>query len=130
VIDVTVEEELLQGGRFPTRVRVVDVPGLVVLKALAFQGRQAPKDAYDLWYVLSYARGGPEAVAERLAPGSADPDLSRAVQSLRTAFASPDAAGCVAVARFEELTGDEAERLAAHAYAVVRTFLRRWDELV
>lgn len=53
VIEVTLVEELLQGGRLPVRVRLVDVPGLVILKALAFEDRQAPKDAYDLWYVLT-----------------------------------------------------------------------------
>ncbi len=128
-IEVTVEEELLQGGRFPARVRVVDVPGLVVLKALTFKDRQAPKDTYDLWYVLTYAKGGPEAVPQRLSPYATDPDVSRAVQFVREVFSSPESAGAVAVAVFEELHGDEADRLAAQAYAVVQGFLRRWDEI-
>ncbi|MGB6993828.1 MAG: nucleotidyl transferase AbiEii/AbiGii toxin family protein [Thermoanaerobaculia bacterium] len=130
IVEVTVEEELLQGGRFAARVRVVDVPGIVVLKALTFRERQAPKDAYDLWYVLTYARGGPEAVAQRLSPYAADSDVSRAVQFLRDVFASPESAGPVAVAVFEELQGEEADRLAAQAYAVVQGFLRRWDEII
>ncbi len=128
VIEVTLEEELLQGGRFPARVRVVDLPGLVVLKALTFLDRQAPKDAYDLWYVLTYARDGPEAVAERLSPYAADPDVSRAIESLRDVFESPQSAGPVGVALFEELRGEEADRLSAQVYAVVQSFLRRWDE--
>lgn len=127
-VEVTVEEELLQGGLFASRVRVVDVPGLVVLKALAFQDRQAPKDAYDLWYVLTYAKAGPESVAERLLPYAADPDVAASIELLRAAFASPESAGPIAVARFEELSGEEAARLVAQAYAVVQSFLRRWDQ--
>lgn len=130
VIEVTVEEELLHGGRFSSRVRVVDVPGLVVLKALTFQDRQALKDAYDLWYVLTYVKGGPESVAERLRPYATDPDVARAIRSLRVDFASPESAGPVAVARFEELSGEEAAQLAAQAYAVVQSFLRRWDQAI
>lgn len=130
VVEVTLEEELLQGGQFPARVRVVDVPGLVVLKALTFADRQAPKDAYDLWYVLTYSKGGPEAVAQRLSPHHADSDVSRAVQFLRDVFASPESAGPVAVALFEELHGEEADRLAAQAYAVIQSFLHRWDETI
>jgi len=129
-VEVTVEDELLQGGRFPARVRVVDVPGFVVLKALTFSDRQAPKDAYDLWYVLTYAKGGADSVAQRLSPYAADPDVSRAVRLLRDLFAGPESAGPVAVAAFEELRGEEADRLAAQAYAVVQSFLRRWDEII
>ena len=43
---------------------------------------------------------------------------------LRVAFESAESAGPVAVARFQEATGEDAEREAAQAYAVVRTFLR------
>ena len=53
VVEVAIEEELLQGDLFTSKVRVLDVPGLVILKALAFEDRQLPKDAYDLWYVLA-----------------------------------------------------------------------------
>lgn len=54
-IEMTLEEELVQGGYLPVRIRLVDVPGFVLLKALVFDNRQAPKDAYDLWYVLAHA---------------------------------------------------------------------------
>jgi hypothetical protein len=61
---------------------------------------------------------------------AADPDVSRAVQLLRDVFDSPDSAGPVAVVVFEELHGEEADRLAAQAYAVVQAFLGRWNEIV
>ncbi|WP_420633972.1 hypothetical protein [Candidatus Palauibacter sp.] len=105
----------MQGGRLPVRIRLVDVPGFVVLKAHAFEDRQAPKDAYDLCYVLAYAKEGPAAIADRLARHAGDSEVARAVDCLRTAFASPDTAGSVAVAVFEEAQGEEAEQQAALA---------------
>ncbi len=107
--------------------RLVDVPGFVVLKAHAFEDRQAPNDAYDLCYVLAYAKEGPAAIADRLARHAGDSEVARAVDCLRTAFASPDTAGSVAVAVFEEARGEEAEQQAALAYAVVQSFLKWWD---
>ncbi|WP_419857237.1 nucleotidyl transferase AbiEii/AbiGii toxin family protein [Candidatus Palauibacter irciniicola] len=127
-INLTLDEELLQGGRLPVRIRLVDVPGFVVLKALAFEDRQAPKDAYDLCYVLTYAREGPPAIADRLARHADDAEVARAVAYLRTAFSSPDAAGSVAVAVFEEARGEDVARQAALAYAVVQSFLTGWDD--
>ena len=117
----------MQGGRLPVRIQLVDVPGFVVLKALAFEDRQAPKDAYDLCYVLTYAKEHPHGIADRLKPYAEDSDVARAIRFLRTAFSSPDAAGSVAVAVFEETRGEEADQRAALAYAVVQSFLKRWD---
>ena len=122
-VDVTLEVELVQGGYLPVRVRLVDVPGFVVLKALAFEDRQAFKDAYDLWYVLAHAKEGPPGIGRKLLPYARDAEVARALAFLRVAFKSVHSAGPVAVARFEEAVGEEAERVSAQAYAVVQSFL-------
>ena len=116
-----------KGGYLPVRIRLVDVPGFVVLKALAFKNRQAYKDAYDLWYVLAYAQEGPAGIARKLLPYRQDPEVASAMDLLREAFASPASAGSVAVARFEEVAEEDARRLAAQAYAVVQSFLEAFD---
>lgn len=126
-VDLTLKEELVQGGDLPVRIRLVDVPGFVVLKALAFEGRQAYKDAYDLWYVLAFAREGPSGIARKLVPYAGDSVVASALAFLRVAFASPASAGSVAVARFEEAGEEDAERVSAQAYAVVQSFLREFD---
>ena len=122
-VEVTLEEELVQGGYLPVQIRLVDVPGFVVLKALAFENRQGYKDAYDLWYVLAHAKEGPLGIGEKLLPYVQDAEVARALAFLRVAFESAESAGPVAVARFQEATGEDAERMAAQAYAVVQTFL-------
>lgn len=123
-VDLTIEEELVQGGYLPVRIRVVDVPGFVVLKALAFENRQAYKDAYDLWYVLAHAKEGPMGIGRKLLPYAQDAEVARALGFLRAAFGSAVSIGPVAVARFQEAKGEDAERVAAQAYAVVQSFLR------
>ena len=125
-VDLTLKEELVQGGDLPVRIRLVDVPGFVVLKALALKGRQAYKDAYDLWYVLAYAREGPPGIARKLVPFAGVSEVASAVAFLREAFASPESAGSVAVARFEE-AGENTQRVSAQAYAVVQSFLGAFD---
>ena len=122
-VDVTLEVELVQGGYLPVRIRLVDVPGFVVLKALAFEDRQAFKDAYDLWYVLAHATEGPPGIGRKLLPYAQDAEVARALAFLRVAFKSVHSVGPVAVARFEEAVGEEAERVSAQAYAVVQSFL-------
>ncbi len=122
-VEVTLEEELVQGGYLPVQIRLVDVPGFVVLKALAFENRQGYKDAYDLRYVLAHAKEGPLGIGEKLVPYVQDAEEARALAFLRVAFRSVESVGPVAVARFQEATGEDAERVAAQAYAVVQTFL-------
>ncbi len=96
----------------------------VVLKALTFENRQADKDAYDLWYVLAHAKEGPLGIGEKLLPHVQDAEVAGAPAFLRVAFESAESVGPVAVARFQEASGEDAERVAAQAYAVVQMFLR------
>lgn len=62
--EVTVEL-LDEGGISTETVRFADVPAFVILKALAFDDRGAPKDAGDLIHVLRYA-GTPEELARQI----------------------------------------------------------------
>jgi len=77
-----------------------------------------------VWYVLAHAKEGPLGIGEKLLPYVQDAEVARALEFLRVAFESAESAGPVAVARFQEATGEDAERVAAQAYAVVQMFLR------
>ena len=59
----------------------------------------------------------------KLLPYTQDSEVVSALAFLGEAFGSPDAAGSVAVARFQEAEREEAHRLSAQAYAVVQSFL-------
>jgi len=139
-IEVELTATLLDGRGVATEVvRVTNVVPFVVLKALAYEDRFEEKDAYDLIYCLMHFGGGPEDVAgkfaERLARWPEEPLLSRAVEILRTRFASdgrtPGARkdGPVSYARFLVDPGrrDLDARHRQDAAAAVELFLRSLD---
>jgi len=72
----------------------------IVLKALAFKNRGAPKDAYDLFYILKYFGRGMEDVVERLRPLSQDAHCIEALTVLRQDFMALDGLGPMRVAHF------------------------------
>ncbi|MEZ4479952.1 MAG: hypothetical protein R3B97_02210 [Dehalococcoidia bacterium] len=63
---ITLDERLLDGERAIRQIGVCGPGAFVVLKALAFNGRGEPKDAYDLHYMLASLADGPSAIAARL----------------------------------------------------------------
>lgn len=91
--------ERLDGGGVTTEsIQVAGIVPFIVLKALAYEDRAERKDAYDLIYCLMHYGDGPASVAsafrERLAGPAPNPLIQRAVDILRTRFASdPDTPG-------------------------------------
>ena len=117
---------LLPDGR-PNRVsvRVAAPAALVVLKALAMGGRDKPKDAYDIDYLLGHV-GVEEMAGGMIAMGHVDP-VVKAVGILADRFASIDAIGPASVALYRRvpLGSPEADRIQALAFARVDQLLRR-----
>ncbi len=117
---------LLPDGR-PNRVavRVAAPAALVVLKALAMGGRDKPKDAYDIDYLLGHV-GVEEVAAGIIAMGHVDP-VVKAKATLADRFASIDAIGPASVALYRRvrLGSPEADQVQALAYARVDQLLRR-----
>jgi hypothetical protein len=81
------------------------------------------KDAYDLVYLLKNHGGGPEHVAEFLAPLLDDPDAKQAVEWLTEDFATLDSLGPVRAALFRYGVRDD--YLQRDAHAVVQALLRK-----
>lgn len=75
-------------GIGPRRVRMVTPAGFLVLKGLALQGRDDPKDAYDVWSVCRYYGERPGAIGMELRPHLGDGDLLAELRALRRQFAS------------------------------------------
>lgn len=124
-------EELVVAGVLPdgrpneVSIRFATAGVLVVLKALALDQRDKPKDSYDIDYVLAYAPGGPAAVAEQILElMDADP-VAKALRILRDKFATVDSYGPSSVARYRraQLGSEEADRIQALAFARARALL-------
>ena len=76
-------------------------PGaFVVLKAFAFDGRGANKDAYDLYYVIRNYGTGVDDVVAKLRPMLADDEAQKALAILRRDFVDPEGVGPRRVAEF------------------------------
>ncbi len=101
----------LEGFTLSQEYTAWDVPvcgpgAFTVLKALAFRGRGARKDAYDLNYVWSGL--GVDVVSECLLPLSADPIVDKALGIIRDYFTRHDGLGPIRAAEFLHQTRDDA----------------------
>lgn len=111
----------LRGDLLTRDVWVCGPGALVVLKALACRGREKPKDAFDLFYVLRNYGSGPAEVAERLRPYTEHTAVVRARDILASDFADERRMGPRRVARF--LGMDDDASLQAEVVAFVSAFL-------
>jgi len=117
------EGKTLTGGIVNATLRVCRPVPFVVLKALAFANRREAKDANDLVYVLRYACGEPNRLAQQATPEEREADsFKKALRLMAEDFASPDHDGPVRYANFCE-QGDKTES-RNQAFAAVQEFLQ------
>lgn len=129
-VEVTAER-LDDGGKATTTVRVAGVLSFVALKISAYQDRHAPKDTYDLVYVLLHHEGGPAGAGRAMAesPVFADAFAVEAIALLRERFADPANDAPSSYATFLAVSADREEgaRLRNEAVAVVAEALAAFD---
>jgi hypothetical protein len=119
-LQAVVEGELLEGERYEATLNVCRPVPFVVLKALAFDKRVEPKDAYDLVYVLRYYKNGVSSVAAEVRKDERSQEsFELAVSAMKKHFKDP---GQVGPRRYGQFYPAEANG-AAQAYATVRGFL-------
>jgi hypothetical protein len=90
---VTLSGRTVLGENASREVFVCGPGAYVVLKALAFAGRGANKDAYDLFYVLQHCEGGLAEIAEAIRRLRGEPAVTDALAVLDREFRRVDATG-------------------------------------
>jgi hypothetical protein len=125
--EVPVEGPLPSGATLRTRVRVAGPVPFLVMKANAIARRDKPKDAYDVWFLLSNHKAGLEGLAAAVAEHADHGLVQEALGHLADAFASVDHVGPRAVAEFLELEPgtEEYDRVRQDAYQRTRYILQR-----
>lgn len=114
----------IRGAQNKVRLRVASVPDFLVMKAHALNGRDKPKDAYDICYCLGNFPGGVLSLAAAWKQRDKDEDVKRAIEILTEKFASIDSFGPRQVVEFLGLTdGAEQEMQARRAFELVQAFL-------
>lgn len=103
--------------------RAIQVCGpavFVVLKALAFDKRGKPKDAYDLFYMLRNCPNGIAWIGQRICDFGNRADVHEAVTILQRDFRLIDSVGPVRVAEF---LGGQDDDLQADVAGLVHALL-------
>jgi hypothetical protein len=114
--------------------RVSGPLGFFVAKIGALVGRDKPKDAYDIVWLLEAWPGGPEgaAAAVRESVAFRRPDVQVALGRLATEFADASRVGPRSYARFTappDATQDDRDRTANRAIGAVRAFTQALGRL-
>lgn len=136
-VEVEITTELLDGrGAATVVVRVAGIVAYVVLKALAYESRWEPKDAYDLVFMLLNHSDGTQEIGRRFATQmtAASPDdesfYQKALVILKSRFVSDnkirgiDKDGPVSYGSFVAPNDPEAQLLARRdAVAAIEAFL-------
>jgi hypothetical protein len=129
-VEVRLRGTTLRGEKVERTVPVCGPGAFTILKALAFDGRGAPKDAYDLVYVLRGWPAGATDIADRLASHAERyPDVvEKALRILARDFEDPETIGPRRVVEFDGALVEDPDAAAADAHGFVDDLLRACRE--
>jgi hypothetical protein len=120
---------LPNGAETRTLAKISDVVGSLATKGLALKGRYKEKDAYDVYLVLRYYRGGPEKVAEEVRGFLGESVVAEALEEIRDKFRSVRSEGPFQVAYFLAPEDERLrERIQGEAYAVSKAFFDNLED--
>lgn len=127
-----VEHEV--GGIMPdgrpnaVKLRVASIPAFLVMKGYALVGRDKPKDAYDIYYVIRNFTGGPENLAAECARLLVNDVARKAYEHIAQKFSGEDNYGPATVALFlkeQDALGEMTqEQVRVDAFRQVRSWLK------
>lgn len=121
--------QMPDGRNNTVKLRVANIPALLVMKGYAIVGRDKPKDAYDIYYVVKHCEDGIEALGDACR-ALVDIDAARtAYRNIAGKFANPDDFGPQTVRKFLVESGATEgmtdAQIAQDAFAQVDAWLRR-----
>lgn len=121
--------KMLSGAVNTVSLQVASVPDFLVMKSFALNGRDKPKDAYDICYCLDHYAGGIPGLAKVWRQRRQEPDVSQAIEYLREKFETVASYGPMQVVEFHNETDPETrQEQARRAYELVREFLAKVEE--
>jgi hypothetical protein len=112
-------------GTLDMELRVTGPLAFLIAKRNALYGRDKPKDAYDIVWLVESWPGGPAAAALSFAqrPAFRRPEVAVALQALGTAFATPDSIGSRSFSRFLATGTREEAQLERRAVGAIGEFM-------
>lgn len=108
-VDIDVSATLPDGIDHTETISVVNGAVFVIVKAITFESRKEPKDAYDIYYCLKNYHGGIDALTKELQQIKTHGLVKEGLVILKKLFSDPLAIGPQRAARF--LSDDENQRM-------------------
>jgi hypothetical protein len=120
---------LPDGAENIVQVKIADMVGCLTMKGIVLGERYHEKDAYDLYSVIAYYKGGPRGTAEIIKPHYLGNALVReGIDTIAEKFESIRSVGPVGVGRFLGSDSAERERITADAFVSVSEFIEALEE--
>jgi hypothetical protein len=112
-------------GTLAMDLKVTGPLAFLAAKINALHGRDKPKDAYDIVWLIESWPDGPAAAAASFAqrPAYHQPGIANALNTIRDAFAAPDRIGPRSYARFLALNAQDEPQLERRAVGAVTEFI-------
>lgn len=112
-------------GTIEMELRVTGPLAFLMAKNNALHGRDKPKDAYDIVWLIESWPGGPAAAAQTFAqrPAFHRPEVTQALQAVSASFANRKSIGARSYARFLAESIDEEPQLERRAVGVIGEFM-------
>ena len=123
--DEEIEGNLPNGAHVKVKVRIADVVGCLITKALALGGRSAAKDNYDIYSIISYYKNGEKSCAEEIKIFLDDEDIKDSLDEIKNNFETETSLGPILVGDFMNVNNDEEfrNRIIIDSFMRVNRFL-------
>ena len=123
-VRVALDGRAIRGAKNKVRLQVASLADFLVMKAHALEGRDKPKDAYDIVYCLDNFPEGLEKLAAAWKRRSEEKDVKRAIEILRDKFTSVEDFGPTQVVEFYDSPDPDAQAMQARrAFELVQKLL-------
>ncbi|MBP6603079.1 MAG: nucleotidyl transferase AbiEii/AbiGii toxin family protein [Verrucomicrobiales bacterium] len=124
-LTMKLQGKMVSGAKNTVTLQVASVPDFLVMKSFALNGRDKPKDAYDICFCLDFYKGGiPELAEAWRERRTEDQDVAIAISLLEEKFETVDSFGPMQVVAFYNSPNEETRNeQARRSFELVQSFV-------
>ena len=123
-IEVTISGKFPGGGKTTETIRIANLVASLTMKGIVLGERYKEKDAYDIYYLVTYYKNGPVDVAKEMNDHVTNDLTNEALATIREDFESRESSGPAWVTSFLNEEGDDRQRRITDVYMNVNEFLK------
>lgn len=126
--DYELKGSLPSGAENTVKVKIADLVGCLTMKGIVLGERYHEKDAYDIYSVVTYYKGGPRSAAQEVKPHLGNSLVREGIDNIAEKFQSIRSVGPTGVGDFLAADSAERDRFIADAFVSVREFIKALKE--